>query len=348
MTLSISLLIGIQAASAADYFEAWTYNFDDEETIDGRDSWVSGYGEDEWYGVVSDNTGYAYACPLTDDNGGSFGSRDAADNWLVYEGADWNDALFTSNFYVTDDDTVGLVFRFQDRENYYLFMMTTNSSPVDAEGMVLIKIEDGRPSILDRSDRTYEEGTVGAIAISVNDDEINVWYSDDYEGPNVHEYADEVLSADDPDPFGPGYAGYYAYDMGGSSFGTFAAYLGEPTIFTIDDDEDGIIDDEDNCEFESNPDQLDSDDDGIGDVCDDTPGDDTEDPGDTNDPGNNGGGGDDSGNNGGNGSDDTGVDLSEIESGDVKLGTSCATVVGGAGWAGLLIGLLAAGRRRRS
>ena len=38
-----------------------------------------------------------------------------------------------------------------------------------------------------------------------------------------------------------------------------------------DSDGDGICDNQDNCDFTSNPDQADNDGDGIGNVCDDTP-----------------------------------------------------------------------------
>ena len=39
-----------------------------------------------------------------------------------------------------------------------------------------------------------------------------------------------------------------------------------------DDDNDGILDDMDNCPFHPNPDQADGDGDGVGDVCDNCPG----------------------------------------------------------------------------
>lgn len=48
-------------------------------------------------------------------------------------------------------------------------------------------------------------------------------------------------------------------------------YLEEAEVTDIDGDGDGILDDVDNCPDTYNPDQLDSDNDGIGDFCDDTP-----------------------------------------------------------------------------
>ena len=44
---------------------------------------------------------------------------------------------------------------------------------------------------------------------------------------------------------------------------------------SIDEDDDGVIDDEDNCEEDANPDQADDDGDGTGDACDPDFGDDT-------------------------------------------------------------------------
>ncbi|MFT4974386.1 MAG: MYXO-CTERM domain-containing protein [Myxococcota bacterium] len=336
MISTIALLLTVQNADAVDYIESWSYDFPDGEELDGQDGWASGYDEDPWYGYVSDSSGYSYACPLTDENGGSFGSGDAADNWFVYEDADWNDSVFTSNFYVTDEDAFGLIFRFQDRENYYLFLLTNDATPVETDGgMALIKVTDGRAEVLDSARSGFDEGALGAIAIEVNDNEITAWYSSEYTGPDVFDSAEVVLSADDPDPFGPGLAGYYAYDVGYPGYGQLDAYIGEPTIYLTDDDEDGVTDDLDNCEFEPNADQADTDGDDIGDVCDETPGTEDTGGGDTNDTNDTN-------------TDDTDIDLSQIEEGDVKLGGGCATVAGGGGWALLLVGLLASGRRRRS
>ena len=58
------------------------------------------------------------------------------------------------------------------------------------------------------------------------------------------------------------------FDFDGGSINVFELEICAGGIFTFDRDGDGVIDDEDNCPDTANANQLDSDGDGIGDVCD--------------------------------------------------------------------------------
>ena len=353
MITALTLLVAVSSdAAALDYIESWSYDFDDGQEIGGQNGWINGYDEDPWEGLVSNATGYSYARSLTDDNVDN--DRGAINNWLVYEDADWNDAAFLSLFFNYDDDAGGLIFRFQDGDNYYMLLTSRGSAPFGLEtpGTALVKVSDGEAELLDVADgEAFSEQDLSAILIQVNDGEISAsfWsgvfelYDVDNPGQILQEEPAFTLSAQDPDPLGPGFVGYYAYDSGeDGGFNSTDILFGEPTVFSIDDDEDGIADDDDNCEFEPNPDQADADGDGEGDVCDDTPG-----TGGGDDTGG-GGGGDDTGpGGGGGGGDDSGVDISQIDQGDITLGTGCSAlgVRGGVGALLLALGLL--GWRRR-
>ena len=148
---------------------------------------------------------------------------------------------------------------------------------------------------------------------------------------------DTFFAAEDPDPLGPGVSGLYAYDSGedGGRANTYCWFRSIEVSF-VDEDDDGVPDDTDNCEDVANPGQADWNDNGVGDACGDPPPDDPDDPDDTSGP-------DDTSS-----PDDT--DLAPGMGGDVELGTGCgcATARSGTGmqgWALFLAGLLWVRRR---
>ena len=104
-----------------------------------------------------------------------------------------------------------------------------------------------------------------------------------------------MLDVTDPNPLPAGVAGVYAYDCGYSEgWGSVSGcFFDELRATRMDDDNDLVANDEDNCIVDANADQADVDGDGIGDICDPTddrpttPGD-TPGGGGTGDPGSGG------------------------------------------------------------
>ena len=275
MTLALALLFAAPSASAQDLVEVFAYPFfESEDAYNGNDGWSGGYSEDEWLGYVGDFGTYVYS--TTDDNGGSFGSGDAIDNWLVHDTISVEDGAVVANIYCGDDDTMGLVFHHQGSGDYFLFTLTAqsggggggSSSPFDegasSNTAVLARISGGSAEVLDVQSFGYANQLV-KIGLSFNDGVVTGWYWDDYTAG--FEDVSDTLSADS-ESVGAGSAGFYAYDVGGND----GAFFGTPQVFAFDDDSDGVIDDLDNCEFDANPDQEDADGDGIGSACDDDEG----------------------------------------------------------------------------
>ena len=358
----IALLCLTGAASAQDTILEWSYNdFETGSTYNGRDGWEGGYAADDWDGYEGESANYAISATDDDEPGASPGEGGPQDNWLVHEDISMLDGMLTSIVYATDDDTVGMVFNFQDAENYYIFTLTGESGggggyfsnpydEVSGPTAMIVRVEDGDFEILETADFSYETSRVGRMAVSMNDGELVGMYwgdsGDDLDSP------DETITVTDGEgAFGAGSAGVFAYNMGGDFFrGEDIVAYGAFELYAFDDDGDGIADDFDNCEFEANEDQADADGDGIGSACDDDEGGDDGGDGDDGDDGGDGGGdGGDGGGDGGDGGDpDIGFDtgLTAPLDPDAKLST-CACSGGGGAMGGLVLAMLAGLRRRR-
>lgn len=355
--LAISLLGLAPSAQAQELEETWAYDdFQSEELYYDYDGWFGGYDEEYWYGYEGSTGTYVFS--TTDDNGGDWGDGGPRDNWLVHEDISVEDGILTAFIYTEDDDTLGVVFNFQDAENYFIFTITGESSGGGGGGVsspfsdvgeatgVIAVVENGRAEVLSTDRMSYRRGSVQKIGISFNDGVVSGGFWEDSDGRPSD--PDDWVEAD-YEGFGPGSGGVYAYDAGGVGGGADVAALGNIVVYQWDDDEDGVVDDEDNCEFVENPDQEDADGDGVGSACDD-------DEGGTDDGGADGGsgsGGSDGGSGGSGGSDggsgsgaDGGGDTGVPALDDADL-TSCGCDGTGGAAGGLLVAVLAGLLRRR-
>lgn len=258
------LLLSCSLAFASPV-EVWSYErFPDNEWVAGTDDWFGGYESDPWFGYRGTD-GTSWALSYTDDYGGDWGSGEALDDWLVNPAEPVGDGRLVAQFYGGDDDAIGLVIGHIDAENYYLFVLCGASDgedpvcPIDIDGdtgAAIVKIERGSATVLDESSESFRQGESGEVTFEMNDGVLRA----SWDGGDLYAEDDTFTEM--------GNVGFWAYDAGYGDSGNSISGFAEPILYAHDDDDDGVIDDEDNCETTPNEDQADIDDDGMGDACD--------------------------------------------------------------------------------
>lgn len=258
----------LMVGAAAGEVDAWSVKsggFGEPDTylVDNGD-WDNGFGDDPWY--VTDN---GNAASITDNNvgdtGGGFGDGSAADNWVI-SGDDVGQGAVWATIYNYDNDTIGVVSNHDGDATFYLLFHSSDSVPpgveIDGSTLVLMRIDDGDAEVVGTASVGFDQGEENEMELAVNDGVVT---------GSLH--GDVEITFEDSEPLPAGRAGLYAYDTGWDG----ETYGGATSLFVTfsDDDDDGIPDDTDNCEFTANADQADSDDDGIGDACTDGFGEDT-------------------------------------------------------------------------
>jgi len=175
----ISLLC---ALALAEPVLLWSYDsFPANEYIDGVDEWKSGYDADPWAGYVDQ---YNYAYPLTDDTAAAPCDdtwSDICNNYLVNPAVPVNDGIFEANLYSGDDDGMGFVFGFKNKNDYFLLVTCpgvaqSSSCPLaqlSGTYTALLHLSGGQVEILETSDQSVRLNQEVAVRIRTNDGAID-------------------------------------------------------------------------------------------------------------------------------------------------------------------------------
>jgi hypothetical protein len=175
----------ISAAITKDMSEDFEGGFDAWEIYDepGANSGPSAWDTKQ---PALDNDGDAFS-PLSNIYGGDADAHEPSrGTWAIYANETWSDAIFEVDMMMTDNDVPGLIFRYVDPENFYVFDL----------------MEQGRAIPPFKRLRKVVGGTYTELDIEHDGGYVEqVWYRArlEFSGPNISVFWDdeEVLRATD-------------------------------------------------------------------------------------------------------------------------------------------------------
>jgi hypothetical protein len=261
MLLLLARTLAADITALDENFDAYTTT-----SFSGTTAWVSHYSSDPWSTYFFDGV---YA--KTDDDGGTWGSGGAADNHLVYTSDSWEDFSFWATLYQGDDDTIGLVFRYQDASNFYAVLFPggdacpgtgTGARATSCSGTYLYRVSAGSATMVASSRTGLTAAKTIDVKIVASGSSLKVYVDNDQSGS--FSAAENLIAATDT-TFSSGEVGLYCYDDGSR---VADCYFDDVLVTLPDADSDGVADYEDNCPSTSNSKQTDTDGDGVGDACD--------------------------------------------------------------------------------
>ncbi len=218
-----ALMLVSSTAAAQTWIDEYSTDFGSSTSsaYTGTDNWAKVYNDD-W--EVLDVSGTYPLSPKTDDSACTWGTTTTAcRNHLIqgnHEGGNFRLTVETSS---SDDDAIGLVFNYEDANNFYVVFMTgpTGDSPTypaangthtSGTGTYLMKIDGGSATLL-ASDTDTIDVTPNQKKMRVQniDGVIQFWY--DANGNDAFSGGERIINyTDSSSPHGVGDWGLWAYN----------------------------------------------------------------------------------------------------------------------------------------
>ena len=230
--LSLTLVTLLLVPASALAMVILDEHFDvDAENLAAVSNWSNSYCSDGWRtdlngGVISALDDACSNCEcnflVQTDGVNTCIDSDPMDNHIQTGNTDWQNYSYTVRFRNEDNDTVGIVFRYVNSANFYLFSLAQSSSPTaqgcssEFNGARLIRVRQdlGGALLKEVAGLTYQKGMEHSIRATVDFRHIKIEFDHNGDGEFG---ANEVFfdQDDDVQAFIPaGSIGLYAYNNG--------------------------------------------------------------------------------------------------------------------------------------
>jgi MYXO-CTERM domain-containing protein len=167
--------------------------------VSGSD-WEAGYCLDNWRTDLNDGVmaNRDDSCPdcgcdfqVQSDGGNPCLGSDPFDNHIQTGSRHWQNYVYSVKFRNSDNDALGVVFRYRDSDTFYLFVLSRSSFPAGSTGcdetfsgaqLIRVRGETGPTVLLSLPGFTYTENQIHSIRVTADKNHIKVEFDQNGDG----------------------------------------------------------------------------------------------------------------------------------------------------------------------